>query len=291
MINYSHDSKDTNLASIGFSDESEDRKTWIAESRIFDMCGPIQFDFFDQPKYLIPGVNVHIRLHRNKTGFSLNTASVENAPIIKLLEAKLYIRRVKVEPSVLIGHTIGLNTKNAIYPIRQTRLVTFSIATSSTNFYKDQIFGDYRLPKFVLITFQNSTKHSGTFTENCVEFDHLNVNSLTLSRDTDYRETYTQDFTKNNFMRTYVQSILRNLGQLEKNFNYGISPADFKKKCPFFTFVLAPDFDIHQSQLPRSGNLQLDIKFDTALSAPANIIIYGVFDSEIQINKTRNIFH
>ena len=57
----------------------------------------------------------------------------------------------------------------------------------------------------------------------------------------------------------------------------------------FFTFVLAPDFDINQSQLPAQGNLKLDIKFSKALDSSAKVIIYGVFESEIQISANRNV--
>lgn len=112
---------------------------------------------------------------------------------------------------------------------------------------------------------------------------------MTLSRNTDFRETYTQDFDSNH-MTSYVSSIIRNMGHLDKNLNCGITYDDFKNEYPFFTFVLAPDFDVNTTQLPKQGNLKLDIKFKNGLAAPAVVHIYGVFDSDIQINKNRTIF-
>ena len=289
MITYACDVKDTNMNSVGYEADEEDRKKWIAESKLFEMCGPLQFDFFDQPKYLIPGVNVNIRLQRTKPGFSLNTGDKNLDLKIQLQEAKLMVRRVKVDPSVLMGHQVGLNSKNAIYPIRKSQVVRYTISKGSSVFFKDQIFGDLRLPKFVLVTFQSTSQNIGTFSEDCSYFKHFNVTNLTLSRNTDYRESYTQDFSKNLYTMSYVQSIIRNMGLLEKNLSCGISQKDFKDYCPFFTFVLAPDFDIHTKQLPKQGNLQLDIKFGEALPESAVAIIYGVFDDEIQINKNRTI--
>ena len=84
-----------------------------------------------------------------------------------------------------------------------------------------------------------------------------------------------------------MQRIVRNLGYLDKNLNCGITLEDFKSKYPFFTFVLAPDFDLNQSQLPQNGNLRLDIKFAKAITEPVHVIIYGVFENEAQI--TANI--
>ena len=79
------------------------------------------------------------------------------------------------------------------------------------------------------------------------------------------------------------------MGYLDKNLNCGISLSDFKDKYPFFTFVLSPDFDVNQSQPPQQGNLRLDVKFANALADSINVIIYGVFENEIQITNKRSI--
>ena len=288
IINYGSDTKDTNLTSIGYDSDDADRKAWIAESKTFSMCGSLQLDFFDQPKYLLPGVNVHLRLQRNKSSFCLKAPTGTDLKLL-LLEARLYVRRVKVEQSVLMGHQIGLNTQNAIYPYRKSEVVSYTVATGSLSFYKDQIFGDLRLPKFVLVCFQKASQYNGAIVEDCAKFEHCNATSITLSKNNDYRETYTQDFSTSNYCKSYVTSLIRNMGHLDKNLNCGITMADFKNTYPFFTFVLAPDFEVHQTQLPKQGNLRLDIKFASALEKPTSVIVYGIFDHALQINKNRTI--
>ena len=155
--------------------------------------------------------------------------------------------------------------------------------------WQDQIFGDVRLPKFVLVAFQDNTQYIGSYSADCSTFKHLNVTELTLSRGNDYSESYTQDFKADKYVTSYVTSIIRNMGLLDRNLNCGIDMIDFKDKYPFFTFVLAPDYDIHQTQLPKQGNLNLKITFGGGIEEAASLIIYGVFDSEIQINKNRTI--
>ena len=284
ILNYSSDTKNTCLASIGYDPKADNRKAWIAKSVPFSMCGPLQLDFFDQPKYLMPNVNLHLRLKPNNVEYCIKGADVR----LKILATKLFVRRVKVDPSVLVGHRIGLTKQNAIYPIRKTRMVSYSLPIGTTNYNKDQIFGDVRLPKFVLICFKKTDNVNGIATDQSSTYEHLSVGSLTLSRNNDFRETYTQDF-KVYYVTSYVTSIIRNMGYLDKDLNIGISLADFKSTYPFFTFILAPDFDIHQTQLPKQGNLRLEIKFDTALTSASSIIIYGVFDDEIQINNNGTI--
>ena len=73
IINYGSDIKNTSLQSIGYEGTDETRKGWLSKSKSFHMCGSLQLDFFDQSKYLIPGVNVHLKLKRNEPSFCLKT--------------------------------------------------------------------------------------------------------------------------------------------------------------------------------------------------------------------------
>ena len=70
------------------------------------------------------------------------------------------VRRVKVDKAVSIGHQIGLKTKNAIYPYRKAEMNAHSINVGAKTFYKENLFQDYRLPKFVLISFKTTDKYT-----------------------------------------------------------------------------------------------------------------------------------
>ena len=287
ILNYNSDTKNTCLTPMGYAAADDERKKWVKGSKVFTMCSSLQLDFMDQPKYLLPGVNVHIRLKRSDSALSLTSATT--TPICQLVDAKLLVRRVRVDPSVLAGHQLGLNSKHAIYPLKTKEIVQFAIAKGASSFYKEQIFGDRRMPNFILVTFQSETQYNGSYTASSSIFKNFGVTSLTLSKNTDYRETYTQDFESDNYCATYMQSIVRNLGYLDKNLNCGITLEEFKSKYPFFTFVLAPDFDLNQSQLPQNGNLRLDIKFAKAITERVHVIIYGVFENEVQITANRTV--
>ena len=245
----------------------------------------------------MPGVHVTIKVQRNdneiifksmkkKAGTEDIEASSEK-PVISIEDAKLIIRHVKVEQSVHIGHQLGLE-ENAIYPLKKTKLITFSLAVGTTSEYKENIFSDERLPNFVLVTFQNTKQTTSDYTVYSSSFQHLNISSMTLSRNVDFRETYEQDFDSD-YTLTFAKSIIRNMGLLNRNENNGITMEQFKKLYPFFTFVLSPDFNLNQTQLPRQGNLKLDVKFSKALTEAATMYIYGLFDSEIQITKNGTV--
>lgn len=269
------------------------RKKLVNKSNNIELCGPLSLDTFNQPKYLIPGVSVYMNLKRNTDGFILkSTADDYNNATIKILDARLYVKRCRVSPAVQLGHNIGLKSKNAIYPYRKTRLIKYNLGNGMQQFYKDQIFGDVALPKFLLVTFQGNNEHSGSIGHDSTLLTNANVESIRLTRNTDYNECYDNiNFTDGDgYVEAYVKSLIRNVGLLNKNMNNGINEDAFKNKFPLFTFVLSPDFDIDQKQLPRQGNLKLDIKFKSALTTATTVIVYGIFDAEIQISNTRAIY-
>jgi hypothetical protein len=46
---------------------------------------------------------------------------------------------------------------------------------------------------------------------------------------------------------------------------------------------------MHQRQMPRDGNLRLEVTFEKELAASINVIVYGMFDTQIEITKDRDV--
>ena len=79
------------------------------ESRTIDMIGRVHSDLFFQERYMLNEVNVKIRLARSKDAFCL--MSRNNTPFkVKIHSAALYIRKVKLSPSVFLAHAKTLET-------------------------------------------------------------------------------------------------------------------------------------------------------------------------------------
>ena len=75
-------------------------------------------------------VGVRIRLNRNKDAFCL-MADAAAAFKVKILDCKLYVRKVKISPSVFIAHNKALEGGNAKYPIRRAVCKTYTIPTGN----------------------------------------------------------------------------------------------------------------------------------------------------------------
>ncbi|XP_070571283.1 uncharacterized protein F54H12.2-like [Ptychodera flava] len=82
-------------------------------SQVVDMVGPIHSDLFFQPKYLMNGVELRLKLNRSKNAFSL-VSSAENSGFKAVVtEATLLVRKIKLSPSLPKRVVLGLVDNDA----------------------------------------------------------------------------------------------------------------------------------------------------------------------------------
>ena len=90
------------------------RATYMAESHTVDMMGRLHSDIFFQDSYMLNEVTTKIKLMRSKDAFCIMSA---NAFAMKIVSAIIYVRKVKLSPSVFLAHAKVLEHTNAKYPI------------------------------------------------------------------------------------------------------------------------------------------------------------------------------
>ena len=294
IFGFSSEAKKMQLRAMGFNDDEALRKKWIMDKNHVELMGALRLDFLNQPKYLIPGVDVRIKLQRSSNKFALIHGNGD--PQIKITHAKLYVRRVRVNPTLALAHNKGLASRNAIYAYNRGQMISYSIAQGSLSHFNDNLFSTRLLPKFVVVGFVKASAYNGSELEGSpFKFEHFNVSSIGLFRDGQslpYRELYEPNFKDGLYTREYVKSIVHCTQHLNTNLSNGISLEKFANGgYTFFTFNLTPDVDYNQRQMPRDGNLRLEIKFAEPLPKAINVLIYATFDSELQITKAREIIN
>ena len=102
------------------------RQEYTKNSKTVDLIGHLHCDVFNQDKLLLNGVEVRLRLVRSKDAFCLMDASDKNYSA-HITEATLLVRRVKVNPTVLVAHSKTLASTTAKYPITRVEVKTFTI--------------------------------------------------------------------------------------------------------------------------------------------------------------------
>ena len=92
--------EDNKTANLGLKARYEFTK----ESATVDMIGGIHCDIFHQPKELLTGVKIRVKLNRSKPEFCLLSTKNDVKYRVLIEEAILYIKRATVSSAVLLAH-------------------------------------------------------------------------------------------------------------------------------------------------------------------------------------------
>ncbi len=291
--------KNTQLRALGYCQEEQfdvlnaKRVKWIAKSKNLELYTPLHLDMMNQTKYLVPSVGFRLKLTRHSDSFSLFSLLPKHHKCrIIIDQAVLFLRRVKCTPSVLEGHEIGLERMNAVYPLNHMEMNTFTVGGGQQSTNKENCLRG-RLPKMVVIGMVTNAAFNGDFTKDPFNFQHFGLTYLGLFREGEsipYRQPLQLDFDNNSYLRAYMNNI-HALEQFNRKESNGITPSQFKNGHSLFAFNLTPDLSMGDTctQPYRNGNIRLEMKFSKALAQTINVIVYGIYDSSLQITKSRNI--
>jgi hypothetical protein len=273
-------------------DENEGFRKRLNKSRnskLIELCGPLCLDMLNQAKYLLSNLDVHINLIRNKSDFCLFGGAAGSR--VQLESAVLYVRKVQLDPSVILSHEKALIKENAVYPIQRTQMLTYTIPVGTMSHIREGLFIG-QMPKLIIFGFVSNAAYNGLRESNPFNFQHFDVNHVALYKDGSpipFRPL-TPNFKEGLCVREYV-SLLQNLQYFNRNENFGLTLEDYTTGgyC-FFAFNLTPDLSVSgHSQLFHQGNLRLEVQFAKALPSAINVISMAVLDGRVEITRQRNV--
>jgi hypothetical protein len=293
LLQFDGGMKATQLEAAGYNEIDATRKGWIAASKSHEFLGPLHLDMFAQSKYLLPGVNVRVKLSRSKLNFVIQNNGVKDDVKLVMEKVCLYVRKVKVNSTVLTAHEDGMEKgSNAIYPIQQSDMLCYTIPVGSSYHMQDNLFRG-QMPKMIVIGLVGMNAFNGDAKDDPLKFKHFNVNYLNLQRDGEsvpYTQPLQTDFGNQLVGKAYM-SMIQNLEMYNTNTNNGITMAKFIDGYTLFAFNLTPDLSAGGScgQPYQTGNLRLELKFDAALTEGINVIMMALRDGRIEITKNRQV--
>ena len=133
------------------------RRTLARESRVIDMMGRIHADIFFQDRYMLNEVGVKIKLIRSNNAFCLMG---DAAYKVKIMHASLFVRKVKLMPSVFLAHAKALERGTAKYPIRRVVCKSFTILQNYRDVNHEKLFSG-QLPTRMVIELVDNRAFNG----------------------------------------------------------------------------------------------------------------------------------
>ena len=298
MVNFGGDAKKSHLANIMYykdtpgNDGLNSRKELIKGSKAFELFGPLHVDFFFQSKYLISNVPIRVKIIRNPAEFYMVNGSGV-ACKVELTEAVLLVRRVQVAPSVELAHAKAmLGGKNAVYPMHRGEVEVVSVPPNQQTVSKDNLFMS-RLPKKLIIAMVQNDVFNGIEAEHTFNFKHFNLKNFELSVDGENicGTPMNLDFREQKYMRAY-NGLFHVLNKSYADSGSDITYSDFAEGYSLFCFDLTADGCGNSGshfELAKQGNLRLKMHFENPLPNTINIIVYGEFESILEITNNREV--
>ena len=266
------------------------RHAFFENSRVVDMLGCIHADLFFQDKYLPSDVGLRIRLVRNKNTFCLMSSMDGAAHKIEIVDCKLYIRKVKLSPSIFVAHAKAFEVSNAKYPIRRVVCKTFTVPQGNLDCSQENLFAG-QLPTRLVIGCVDNDAFNGSYTKNPFNFKNYRLTQMKVYLDGQQQhiKPIVTNFAVNQFVNAYM-TLFSGTGKQQKDEGNSIERSDFGNGYALYAFDLTPDMaEEGHFNLAKEGSVRVDLNFAVALPNTINVIAYAEFENVIEIDRNRNV--
>ena len=308
LLQYNHDVKDSQLQSEGYikddaffmdditANSGYFKRKQLTANGIADFEGPIHMDVVQQPKAILNGVQILVKLFQHDDNFRLVTANGATYRV-EIVDTILKVCNIKVTPKVTVAQDELLAKTPAVYPLWKRVIKTFGIAQGSYTFNVDDIFHN-EVPAKLYVALAASAAYSGDYDRNPFNFWHYYLNYLELAVDGQsvpavaFQPKYQDDPTTagqtldTGYVHEYLSLFKLNYPQAEGNW---IQRSDFPGGYAIYVFDLKPGVEDNLFSTLQSGHTRLTARFERELPEPVTLIAYGVFPSEFKIDQVRNV--
>lgn len=278
---------DTNAGIVGDTNTGYlARKGYIKKTAPVELIGPLFDDIIGGDRWILPNVDVRIRLKRSDPKFALLAPSDTVNLSINFEEAAFYVKRQMVSPKIADLHIKSLERGNALYPFTSNQVKTVSIPKESKNAVFENLFPSNKLPLLILIGFVKTDAVNGKLTKNPYCFDHFGLTNLNLSVDNLSMEYRNLNLTFNTQYLLAFQTLLNGLNLEQKSI--GINRNSYIDGNVLFAFQLM-GFEGDTSFMDRSGSIKLEVTFKEPLTEQVTGILLSQSQNLLTIDKYRNI--
>ena len=265
------------------------RTSFTAKSREVDMIGRIHSDIFFQQRYMLNEVNTRIKLIRSKDVFCLMGAGDQTFKV-KITAASIYIRKLKISPSVYLAHAKTLESGTAKYPIRRVICKSFTVPAGYLDVTQEKLFSG-QLPVRLILGCVDNRAYNGDIGRNPFNFQHFSLREISVYLDGQQHgiKPLALDYANGQCISSYM-NLFTGTGKDYRDEGNDIDRSEFANGYALYAFDLTPDLaENDHFNLTRQGTVRVDLKFSAALPHTVSVIAYAEFENIIEIDRNRNI--
>ncbi|XP_039315427.1 uncharacterized protein F54H12.2-like [Solenopsis invicta] len=187
-----------------------------------------------------------------------------------------------------------LSKTTAKYPLTRVEVKTFTIHSGLVGESLDNVILG-QLPKRIIVGFVDNKAFNGDRKLNPFNFKNYGINFLSLYADGMQipSRPLQPSFKKDEplYIEAY-HTLFSGTGIHFLNEGNSISRDDYSNGYCLFAFDLTPDLSANCAghwNLVKHGSLRLEVRFEKALTATVNCIVYAEFDNVLEIDSSRQV--
>jgi len=284
---------DAKVGDDGKNDGLKARSKLIAQSKEFELVGPLLCDIFMVRKFLLSFVDLKIKLIPNAPEYFLMSGETGKEYKIDFTSVKLKVRKIKIANHVILAHENALKTTPAMYEVPRTVTKTFTIPGTTLSIVKDNIFNG-QIPNRLIVFMNKSSASNGSLTRNPFNMELFGISSIGVYVDGEQIPGKPLKLKLSGTSKKYLegyQTLFTGTGKYNNDSGNNIQATDFIAGYGFLVFDLRADgCDASEYMaLKQRGNLSLEIVFSTALTEAINLYCIGETDSVLEITREREV--
>ncbi|XP_055380735.1 uncharacterized protein F54H12.2-like [Condylostylus longicornis] len=304
LLNYGTDAATTHLECAGWildkpniarsdNNGSKERQKLYHNSNVVELMGKLHVDMFNQPTHLINNVDIRILFTLEKPNFFLFADDSDESQF-KIVEAKLFMRHVTINPSVLLAHNAVLEKSNVTYHYKRVEVKNFTIPSNSSSISLDNVFIG-QLPNTIIFCMTENAGYSGKRSKNPYNFKHFDISQFMLYvngvqvPNAAIETSFSDD---NNCNTRAYHTLFSGTGIYHNDRGHQITKSMFANGFFLLAFDLTPDASGNEicQRLLNQGTIRIEARLSKPTPSTLTALIYGEFDSNVQIDKNRNVY-
>ena len=269
------DTKNTGLAKRNFYSKPGNK---------LEMTGNLMVDVFGSNTFLLPGVNLRIKLFLNRPEFYIVSSYGQTKAMFVIESATLMVPKLTVDMQLFLSHNEMLKQEPAIYGFHKYVTRIHTIPAQNRNTVIENLFSD-KIPSLLVVAMVTSSDFSGNYQTNPYYLRHMKLRKMSLVLNgQNVANTLECDFSSDRSSNATLYKSFTDA--VERHFQIkdtGIEMKHFYKGFSLFVF------DLSDSSVSGSGELRLTADFADPLSEAVTMILLGRFYAKVYINASRNV--
>ncbi|XP_059487058.1 uncharacterized protein F54H12.2-like [Neocloeon triangulifer] len=213
----------------------------------------------------------------------------ELSPRVIIEDATLYVRKITLNPSILLAHAKILQQKTALYHFRRTEMLHYTIGQNVFQKSVENMLNG-RVPQRIIMGLMKNSAFNGSYTQNVFNFEHFNLNYLNLSINgmTVGGKPLTPNYATGEYMQPYLMTFFGTGIGLSDD-GHCISRDDFPNGFCLYCWDLTPDLSASEAHWSstQDGNIRIEVGFAKELETTVSMIVYAEYRETLEIDRSR----